>query len=365
MRAQLLSAVYRKTRRSVIDHHYKQQAEKGEPRNLEPAVVTGDKWLKRLPRFISRFSIPDNIGVWFYDLYFPSPVTVSAFKGDIDIVDRWLDNGFGGACVKTVMAEEREGNKQPRIQELTHGEYDECLANRLGLPGHDVKQFVEDVRNSRLFDHGKPVGFSIGGSTIAEYKHVFDTVNAFLETERSEFQWYYEINISCPNTDEGQQMAKHPELLEELLQYMTERTDAVIGVKLSPDMSDEDLIKFAQIIGSYERTYVNLGNTTSKKRADVGLKENEMSGEPFGVSGPKLYKRTKEMVELVSREVNGLPIIATGGIDSAEKVYELQTIARRNGTHLITGMATQVVKDPYVIPQINKQLARFQRQVYA
>ncbi len=89
--------------------------------------------------------------------------------------------------------------------------------------------------------------------------------------------YYFEINISCPNTPEGQQMAKHPELLLELIKYLRTKTDRVIGSKLSPDLSNEQLKKFAEMVMPFDKAYVNVGNTTYRKCADIGLPADAIS----------------------------------------------------------------------------------------
>jgi dihydroorotate dehydrogenase len=197
-----------------------------------------------------------------------------------------------------------------------------------------------------LFTHGKPIGLSIGGSSLDEYKCVFDKLHEYMTARNNH---YYEINISCPNTPEGQQMSKHPELLQNLLAYMRGKTRAVIGVKLSPDMLNNSLLDFVDLIAQFSKTYVNLGNTTYRKCTQVGLPENAISIKGGGLSGPPLYLRTLEMTKLVAPI---LPIIATGGVDSAGKVQALL----ENGATLV-GMATAVVQDMYCIPRINAQLA--------
>lgn len=348
MKANILSYFYRRARAKVIRQVYGQQDKEGRSRDLEEVVEIGDKKLKALPRWAYTFRIPDGIGANLYDLHFPSPLTLAAFKDDLEIIDIWMRLGLGGACIKTVMREPREGNKRPRLQEVQLNGYD-CLINAMGLPGHGVEGKIREFERSEIFSHGRPIGISIGGSSLDEYVHNFNKLNEYLARKHCPFYW--EINVSCSNTPEGQQIMKHPDLLEQLLAYMRERSGAVIGAKLSPDMSNESLLAFAELLKKFSRTYVNLGNTSFRKCEQVGLPPNAISIGGGGLSGPALYSRTLEMTKLVAPA--GIPIIATGGIDSADKVKEL----RDNGAKLV-GMATAVVKDMYCIPRINRQLSK-------
>ncbi len=385
--ARPLSYLYRRGRQNVIEQVYEKQYEEGRARDLEEVVEIGDKKLKALPQFLTSFPIPKDIGVQFHDLYFPFPLTLAAFKDDLEIIEIWMRLGLGGACIKTVMKEPREGNPRPRLQEVTVNIDERCLLNAMGLPGHGVEGKIEELEQAKMFRHGRPLGISIGGSSVEEYKEVFDKLNAYLQNVedrdyglqvwfeilqqrprpamsqqqptlpiRPPLPYYFEVNISCPNTPEGQQMSKHPELLEELVKYMRTKTDRVIGAKLSPDSKDKELIAFAEMLMPYGKVYVNLGNTTFRKCVDVDLRQDAITKGGGGLSGPALYNRTLEMVEAVAP--TGIAICATGGIDSAEKVHAVQRVGYEHNIPVIVGMATAVVKDMYCIPRINRELAK-------
>lgn len=372
----LLSHFYKKYRARVIRDVYARQQQEERPQDLEEVVQEGDGSLKFLRSFMYKFFIPDGIGVQFHDLYFPSPLTLAAFKDDLAVIDIWMRLGLGGACLKTVMKESRQGNPRPRLQEVAVNGYT-CLLNAMGLPGSGVEDKIQELETTPLFRQQRPIGLSIGGNPLVEYRFVFDKLNEYIQKredkinnprialaflnreplpERIRLPVYFEINSSCPNTPEGQQMTKHPELLEELVRYMRSKTDKIIGAKLSPDSSNEELVRFAELMLRHEKTYVNLGNTTFRKCIAVGLPANAISIGGGGLSGPVLFERTLEMVEAVAP--TGINIIATGGIDSAQKVLELQEIGYLWEIDLLVGMATAVVQDMYCIPRINRQLAR-------
>ena len=349
MKASLLSMGYRTVRSLVIRSVYKKQEQEGKPRDLEDVVEIGDQLLRKLPSWATSFPIPDSISRKLYDLEFPSPLTLSAFKDDLDIISIWMRLGLGGACVKTIMREPRQGNPRPRLLEVFVNSR-ACLINAMGLPGGGIDYKIEEFRNSSIFSLGRPIGISIGGSSMYEYQLNFDRLHAFFHFHTS-CPHYFEINISCPNTPEGQQMSRNPDLLENLLAYIRKKSNAVLGVKLSPDMHDKDLLSFAERIQKCERTYVNLGNTQAKTCEEAGLSPGSISVGKGGLSGPALYPRTLKMTSLL--EPTGIPIIATGGVDSAEKVKELLEA----GATLV-GMATAVVQDMYCIPKINYRISK-------
>lgn len=352
LRMCFLSLIYRAVRRVVIGVVYGIQRIRGRQRDLEDAVLYGNQKLKAIDSsvgwFAYDFPIPQGIGVHLYDLYFPSPLTLASFKDDLKVVEIWLRHGLGGATLKTILKDVSQGNPRPRLQEIiVDGQAG--LLNALGLPGEGVAGLVQSLRESSLFTYGRPIGISIGGHTISEYEGNFLELHRFLSS-LGDISYYFELNISCPNTPYGQDMTKSPHLLESLLQFMRKHSDDLIGVKLSPDQSNQDLLVYAEVIKSVEKTYVNLGNAPYRKCSDVGLPEEAISVGGGGQSGPGIFKRTLEMAKLLAPMK--VPILATGGISTVFHVKALQD----QGV-LLMGMATAVVQDPYCIPRINRALA--------
>jgi dihydroorotate dehydrogenase len=232
---------------------------KGQQRDLEDAVLYGTRRLKEIDSYAGwlayDFPIPQGIGVRLYDLYFPSPLTLASFKDDLKVVEIWLRFGLGGATLKTILKEASQGNPRPRLQEIiVDGQTG--LINALGLPGEGVAGLIQSLQGSSLVTYSRPIGISIGGHMITEYQDNFLELHRFLSS-LGDISYFFELNISCPNTPDGQDMTKLPHLLESLLQFMRKHSDDVIGVKLSPDQSNQDLVVFAELIRSVEKTYVN------------------------------------------------------------------------------------------------------------
>lgn len=352
LRMCFLSPIYRIVRRLVIWAVYAIQRIKRQQRDLEDAVLYGNKKLKNMEPYVGWFAydfpIPQGIGVHLYDLYFPSPLTLASFKDDLKVVEIWLRHGLGGATLKTILKEGSQGNPRPRLQEIVV-DGQAGLLNALGLPGEGVAGLIKSLERSSLFAYGRPIGVSIGGHTIAEYQDNFLELHRFLSS-LGDTPYYFELNISCPNTPYGQDMTQSPHLLESLLQFMRRHSDDVIGVKLSPDQSNQDLMVFVELIRPVEKTYVNLGNAPYRKCSDVGLPEQAISIGGGGQSGRGIFRRTLEMATLLAPMK--VPILATGGISTASQVKALQ----EQGA-LLMGMATAVVQDPYCIPRINRALA--------
>ena len=188
---------------------------------------------------------------------------------------------------------------------------------------------------------------SVGGDSILEYIESVNHIESALENKS--IPYFYELNVSCPNTKNGQTIVDDPLELEKLLNELRSNMRKPISVKVSPDLSNETLIDIGEICSGINQVFINAGNTQYKKSIDVGVKSKHFIKEGGGFSGPALFDRTLEMVKLFSEF--DLPIMATGGIS---KIHHIEA-AKENGASLF-GMATALVLDPYCIPKINKRL---------
>lgn len=349
-----LSLSYKIGRSIVKNSVFAIQKLRNHPRDLEEVIEMGDWLLEKIPEFIVRFPIPETIGVNLHDLHFPSPLILSSFKENLTVIDKWMKLGLGGVIIKTVMRDKRFGNPRPRIQELADGGF----LNAMGLPCNGIDEFVKELKDCHskglIFSHKRPVGISIGGSSPGEYISNFDSLCDFFKGINNP-PHFYEINISCPNTPDGLLISSHPELLSEILIHMRQATESVVFVKLSQDMPDKDILAFAGLAGKFEKTGLNLGNTSHRTCREARLLDDAISTGGGGLSGPSLYGRVIEIARLVVPE--GIPVISTGGIDSFEKVKELLDC----GVNLI-GMASAVVKDMFCIPIINSSISAYKKK---
>ena len=335
----LYAVGYRLARSLVLWVVFRWQAFRGQPKNLEPAIVFGDKALASLDKVAGPLLFPRLIKpnpVEIHDVRFTSPFTFAAFKDDVATLELWLKLGMGGGCFKTILQDPRSGNPQPRVQDLG-----ENLINAYGLPGKGVDGFIEQLTDHPIFNYDQPLGASIGGNSTDEY-----LANIKALEQRLPAIAYYELNISCPNTPEGQDLMKNTALLADLLAQIRQHTDKVVGVKVSPDQPDKVLQEVGEMLQGTSKTYVNAGNTTFRKCTDVGLPADAISIGGGGMSGPALFPRTLEMTRLFSDFK--VPILATGGISTRAHVIALQEAGAS-----VFGLATLLVKNLYQLKSLS------------
>lgn len=318
-------------------------------KDLEPAVKFGDNALSKLSilsNFLYDFGIPEHKSLEICGIIFSSPLIGASFKADPKILDIWMRMGLGGLIFKTIMKEKREGNAQPRLQDANI-ENINGLYNSLGLPGMGIEEFLIYLQETNLWEYKRPLGISIGGNSVSEYTNNLLKLEPFLK--KCNNQYFYELNISCPNTKSGRTICHDPSLLEILLINMRKNTDAPLSVKISPDISNSKIKEIADLCTSFEKIIINAGNTQYKTPSQVGVKRHNFSMNGGGLSGPPLFKRTVEMVKLLNEFDN--PIMATGGISNIQHL----SVLKENGASLF-GMASSLVLNPYCIPKIHSEI---------
>ncbi len=246
----LFSWMYGCVRWLTIRYMYLMQRLYRRPKDLESVIDVGDRALIRLNQVGGRlfFSFSNRAikPVSFCGLAFPSPITFAAFKGDLPILNIWYRLGIGGGCVKTILTEPRSGNDRPRGQEVGY-EGKKGLINAYGLPGKGVEGLIKSLKASQFISDKRIVGLSIGGHCVDDYLQVVSRLEeAFFDKKKL----YYELNLSCPNTPEGQSLLTHPELFESLLVQMRALTAKPIGIKLSPDQSNKSIYGYVDMTRS-------------------------------------------------------------------------------------------------------------------
>ena len=296
LRAKLLSIKFRAIRRFVITVLAKI------PRDLERAIIFGDTlnhFLMITPfRYFFKFKVPKDIQTNLYDLSFASPLISASFKDDVSSLLQWQLLGIGGITYKTVLKKPSKGNLRPRIQEISYqGEYG--ILNSLGLPNKGVEKFKLSIPNKKLMNFNRPIGVSIGGNSDKEYFEVFNSIDRYLNSIDYN-QFFYEINISCPNTE------KHM-IGSGLKPFLNSKRNWCI-VKLSP------LEKSGTINNLYEEGFRQFHAS------------NTLPSLKGGISGKKITPYTKIIIKYIKSNWDDTIVIAGGGIRTMKDVEEYKKI---------------------------------------
>ena len=170
-------------------------------------------------------------------------------------------------------------------------------------------------------------------------------MNKFLK----EKQYFYELNISCPNTTDGRTLNDSPDHLDTVLKKIKRIINVPISIKISPDSSNTIIKEIAEISGYYDQVFINAGNSQYKRKSELNIPPNSLTTSGGGLSGISLFNRTLETIKILAPFK--IPIIATGGINNFDQIE----ILKKEGA-ILFGMATALIFNPYCIPKINSNL---------
>ena len=275
-----------------------------------------------------------------------NPIGIAAgFDKNAEVYNSLFKLGFGFVEVGTVTPLKQYGNPKPRVFRLVE---DQALINRLGfnnLGSENVSNRIRSNLNKGL------LGINIGPNKDSD-----DRLNDYLIGLRTfhDIADYITINISSPNT-ENLRSFHDEEKFDKLMNSIQEekvklKSKIPIVVKISPDISDEQIEIISKIFLDHKVSAIIVSNTTSGNREKLNniLKHQKggLSGKPLEEEANKLinkfYKLLKDQIE----------IIGVGGVDSGESAQR-KFLAGASYVQLYTGM---VFQGPNIVGKIKKEL---------
>ncbi|MCH4180931.1 MAG: dihydroorotate dehydrogenase [Atopobiaceae bacterium] len=228
----------------------------------------------------------------------------------------WQFEGFydvaqlGSITLKGCSPEPWEGNPSPRMCEVPSG-----VMNSVGLMNPGVAGLIDEDGEylERLSRRGCAVICQAVGHSINEYVKAVD-----LFEERAPFAAGIEINISCPNIDEGgAAMGATPEGAAKVVAAVRDHTTRPLLVKLAPARVPE----VAHAVEDAGADAISLINTIPAMSIDVNTRRSRVSRPTAGLSGPAIHAIAVRMV-WEAASATSLPINAMGGITSGADAAE-------------------------------------------
>jgi dihydroorotate dehydrogenase (NAD+) catalytic subunit len=226
------------------------------------------------------------------------------------------------------------GAPAPRICETVGG-----MVNAIGLQNIGVRAFVAE-KLPELRPYQTKIIVNVFGQCIADYTEVIQVLND------AEGLAAYELNISCPNVEEGG------------IEYSTDSalTAAVVGaarkassrplwVKLSPTVGMIGLIaKVAEAAGA---DALVIANTYPSLCIDAHTRRSRLGSTTGGLSGAAIKPITVRLVYEATQAVK-IPVVGLGGIESPADVVE----------YLLAGAsAVEVGTAHFVDPRASERIA--------
>jgi dihydroorotate dehydrogenase len=260
-----------------------------------------------------------------FGLTFPNPVGCAAgLDKNGAHVDALLALGFGFVEVGTTTPRPQEGNPKPRMFRLPESN---AVINRLGFNNEGVDALVRNVGKARR--RGGLLGINIGKNKDTPNEDAADDYLFCLERVYP-LADYITVNISSPNTAGLRELQEEQQLrqLVGTLREAQEKLGAQHGkrvpmlVKISPDLSDDDIDACARVLSDLQVDGVVATNTTTDR---LPIEHHRLAREAGGLSGAPLYgKSTAVLRRLRARLDDSIPVIGVGGIlsgaDAAGKI---------------------------------------------
>ncbi len=252
-------------------------------------------------------------------------------------------NALGAIVVKSVTLRPTPGNPPPRVAETPGG-----MLNAIGWQNPGLEVFVAE-KMPFLRQYQTPVIVNLAGKTVEDYA----TLAA--ELDKVPGLAGLELNISCPNVEEGGvAFGVDPVLAAQVTAAVKEKTTLPLLVKLSPNVTD--IAAMAAAVEGAGADGLTLINTLTGIAIDVETRRPVLANVTGGLSGPAIKPVALHMVWKAAQRVN-IPIIGVGGILRAEDAVEF-LLAGASAVQVGIGNFIQPGLMPEIIRGIGDYLAR-------
>ena len=216
-------------------------------------------------------------------------------------------NRLGAVVTKGVANVPWPGNPTPRIAEVYGG-----MLNAIGLQNPGIDVFVErDIPFLKQYD--TKIVVNVCGRTTEDYVEVVERLG---DTDVD----LLEINIACPNAQEGGiAFGQDPKAVEAITREVKRRAKQPVIMKLSPNVTDITVMAKAAEAGGADA--LSLINTLTGMKIDIHRRTFALANKTGGLSGPAVKPVAVRMVYQTANAVK-IPVIGMGGISTAEDAIE-------------------------------------------
>ena len=313
-------------------------------------------WLRR------RYTLEDpRLERDLFGINFKNPVGLAAgFDKDAKLFNELACFGFGFIEIGTLTPKPQKGNPKKRLFRLIA---DEAIINRMGFNNEGVYAAADRLKTDRTIIIGGNIGKNKNTSNddaVKDYLICQDVLFPYVD--------YFVVNVSSPNTP-GLRSLQQKEPLKLLLRELMRQNSKLAQVhgmqakpillKIAPDLNEGELRDIIDIVSKTGIDGVIATNTTVERKdlkSDFLLTEQQ-----GGLSGKPLRQRSTEVIRFLAEESGkAFPIIAVGGIHSAEDAIE----KLKAGADLVQVWTGFVYEGPILAKRINTGiLAAQEREV--
>ena len=291
-----------------------------------------------------------------------NPVGLSAgFDKDGELTKIYPSIGFGLAELGSFTGEICPGNPGKRLFRMIKSK---AIVVWYGLNNEGAETISKRLAKE---DFGRlRVGINAANSNLTPEFDLEMSINDYLKTMKlfKDIGDYYDVNISCPNTQDGEPFV-YKENLDALLTRINEEirpiSDKPIYVKLAADMTLDEINVIVD--GCVEHgmdgvVCTNLAKpqyNSEHRPEEYPTVDGRLPKGKGAMSGLPLQRISTNVIRHVYRRTRGkLTIIGVGGIFSAKDAYEKIT----SGASLLHMITTMIFDGPQNINEINRGLVK-------
>jgi len=248
------------------------------------------------------------LGVKLCNVKLDNPtILASGFLGtSVELMNRVADSGAGAVTTKSIGPVEREGHNNPTVVEIKDGLY-----NAVGLPSPGYLNMDEEFKEWKMLK--VPLIASVYGSCVEDYVKIASHIQKYKPS-------IIELNISCPNKEDGMVFGLSEELTKKLVKAVKSVSDIPIMSKLTPNCKHvADIAAAAEEAGA---DAISAINTVEKKIIHPELKKPLLAFGKGGISGPVVREEALQKVREISSVVN-VPVVGIGGITYGKDAIEM------------------------------------------
>jgi len=291
-----------------------------------------------------------------------NPVGLSAgFDKDGELTKIYPSLGFGLAELGSFTGEICPGNPGKRLFRMIKSK---AIVVWYGLNNEGSEVISKRLANE---DFGRlRVGINAANSNLTPEFDLEMSINDYLKTMKlfKDIGDYYDVNISCPNTQDGEPFVDKKNLdalLTAINKEIRPISDKPIYVKLAADMSLDEINIIVD--GCVEHgmdgvVCTNLAKpqyNSEHRPEEYPTVDGRLPKGKGAMSGLPLQRISTNVIRHVYRRTRGkLTIIGVGGIFSAKDAYEKIT----SGASLLHMITTMIFDGPQNINEINRGLVK-------
>jgi len=291
-----------------------------------------------------------------------NPVGLSAgFDKDGELTKIYPSIGFGLAELGSFTGEICPGNPGKRLFRMIKSK---AIVVWYGLNNEGAETISKRLAKE---DFGRlRVGINAANSNLTPEFDLEMSINDYLKTMKlfKDIGDYYDVNISCPNTQDGEPFVDKKNL-DALLTRINEEirpiSDKPIYVKLAADMTLDEINTIVD--GCVEHgmdgvVCTNLAKpqyNSEHRPEEYPTVDGRLPKGKGAMSGLPLQRISTNVIRHVYRRTRGkLTIIGVGGIFTAKDAYEKIT----SGASLLHMITTMIFDGPQNINEINRGLVK-------